>query len=310
MAEPLETLIEVAVDPYRFRQRILEVVRRTNLGSYEWRVDLGAVDRPAYAYCVRGAANLAKSLQIPSISVIEFGVAKGRGLLSLEEHARRWSELCGVAIEVYGFDTGSGLPPVTDYRDVPYHWQGGYYRMDVEALQERLANARLVLGDVRETVASFLADYNPPPVGAVMFDLDFYTSTMAALRLFDLESRHRLPRVFLYFDDIVGTDVSLYSDYAGERLAIAEFNELHASQKISPVYELACRGHLPWHHQVYALHDFDHDRYGDFVSRPWLGHRSIVSEDARTSSRPSASAIARRRLASMRARGASRSRTA
>jgi hypothetical protein len=35
---------------------------------------------------------------------------------------------------------------------MPYLWEQGCYKMDIEALQRRLKRARLVLGDVRETV--------------------------------------------------------------------------------------------------------------------------------------------------------------
>ena len=33
-----------------------------------------------------------------------------------------------------------------------------------------------------------------------------------------------LPSVFSYFDDIIGSEIELYNDYTGERLAINEFN--------------------------------------------------------------------------------------
>ena len=259
----------LSVDSYHFRDRAVELIRRGQLGSYEWRVEVGAVDRPAYAYCVRGAAKLAHRLGLERISVVEFGVAGGDGLLALEHHARQWSDRYGVDIEVYGFDTGEGLPASDDYRDLPYHWGGGTFKMDVGRLQRHLHTAKLVLGDIRETIDSFVDLHDPAPVGAAMYDMDFYSSTAAGLRLFDLDEKYRLPRVLLYFDDIVGNDISLYSDYTGERLAIAEFNDRHPMLKISPVYSLACRSSMQWHHEVFAAHDFTHPQYGQFVSGPW-----------------------------------------
>ncbi|MGO9557833.1 MAG: hypothetical protein ACLPQS_04775 [Acidimicrobiales bacterium] len=261
-------LLALALHPHPLRAVTLETIRRRALGTYEWRAQIGAVDRPNYAYCVRQAAQLAKQMGLPRISVIEFGVAGGNGLVALERHALELSAAIGVEIEVYGFDTGRGLPAPTDYRDLPYHWKGGFFEMDVEALRGRLHHAKLILGDIQETLGSFIDVHDPAPIGAVMHDMDLYSSTATGLKLFDTEEKHRLPRIFTYFDDIIGDDVSLYNDYTGERLAIAEFNESHPTQKISQAYNLSCRATAPWHHQIYIVHDFAHSRYDDFVSRP------------------------------------------
>jgi hypothetical protein len=259
-------LIALALDPHPVRSLTLRTIQQREFGAYEWRVEKGAVERPAYAYCVRESARLARRMGIPRISVIEFGVAGGNGLLALEDHARRWASSLGVEIDVFGFDTGVGLPPPVDYRDLPYHWLGGFYEMDEAALRQRLRHARLILGDIGETLRTFTSTYAPAPIGAVMHDMDLYSSTAAGLRLFDVDEQFRMPRIFTYFDDIVGDDVSLYNDYTGERLAIAEFNEQHQSQKISPAYHLSCRATAQWHHQIYIAHDFAHPRYNDFVS--------------------------------------------
>ena len=45
-----------------------------------------------------------------------------------------------------------------------------------------------------------------------------------------------LPRVFCYFDDTIGTDVELFNDYTGERLAINEFNLNSETIKITRPY--------------------------------------------------------------------------
>src|SRR6266851_7746170 len=66
----------------------------------------GRTERPHYAYCVYQAAVLAKRLGYPRISVIEFGVAGGNGLVNLEWHAREISRWLSIGIDVYGFDTG------------------------------------------------------------------------------------------------------------------------------------------------------------------------------------------------------------
>jgi hypothetical protein len=241
--------------------------RRLRLGSFADRVRIGAFERPNYAYCVFHAADLARKLGYTKISVAEFGVAGGNGLVLLERYADAVAEEIGIQIEVYGFDTGTGLPDPVDYRDLPYHWQPGFFRMDEERLRRRLRNARLVIGDLRETAETFFDTHQPAPLAAVMHDLDFYSSTQVALTMFEANEQYRLPRVFCYFDDVVGEETELYNDFTGERLAIAEFNERNKTKKLSPAYHLITRADREqWYHQIYVLHDFEHRHYNRFVS--------------------------------------------
>src|SRR5690606_6371343 len=62
---------------HTFRTLLVKLIQVLSLGSYRFRVRIGAVPRPHYAYCVFSAAALAKQLGYPRISVIEFGVAGG-----------------------------------------------------------------------------------------------------------------------------------------------------------------------------------------------------------------------------------------
>jgi len=71
--------------------------------------------RPQYIYGVLQGAALAKVLGMQQISVIEFGVGGGAGLLALEHTAERCEDLVGIDIDVYGFDTGTGQPRPQDY---------------------------------------------------------------------------------------------------------------------------------------------------------------------------------------------------
>src|SRR5206468_3382400 len=132
-------------------------------------------NRSYYVWGVVNAAALAQALKIPRISVMELGVAGGSGLVALEDIAARVeAELKDVQIDVYGFDTGIGLPKPVDYRDLPNLFVEGLYSMDVERLQKRLSKAKLNLGSVENTIPEFIAS-SPAPVGFVSFDLDFYT---------------------------------------------------------------------------------------------------------------------------------------
>jgi hypothetical protein len=139
--------------------------------------------------------------------------------------------------------------------------------MDVAALRARLRTAEVVLGDVAETVAAFSARADVPPIGFASFDLDFHSSTTAALQVFTEDRSRRLPRVFCYFDDTVGGEAELHSPFAGELLAIDEFNEAHADLKLAPVHGLRHKRRLPalWNDQFYVLHDFGHPQYGALV---------------------------------------------
>ena len=86
--------------------------------------------KPAYVWGVIQGAALARVLNILHISVIEFGVAGGAGLLSLERTAELVEARTKVEIGVHGFDTGVGLPNPTDYRDQPNMWFEGQLPMN------------------------------------------------------------------------------------------------------------------------------------------------------------------------------------
>jgi hypothetical protein len=98
-------------------------------------------------------------------------------------------------------------------------------------------------------------------------DLDYYSSTMDAFKLFEAHRSSVLPRVFLYLDDIIGDDVSLFSEYTGVLLAIKQFNDRHDAQKICKTTHLASTAYPEtWHHQIWIYHDFASAEYCRFVS--------------------------------------------
>ncbi len=225
-------------------------------------------DRPYYAYPMYQAATQALALGYKAISVIEFGVAGGNGMVCLEKHARILSKLLRIEFQLYGFDTGTGLPPPEGYRDVEHNWKQGLFRMDVEKLKSRLTISQLVLGDVADTLKDFYMAYKPAPVGAVIFDVDLYSSTRAALKIFDTGAGNLIPRVRCYFDDIIGSEISLTNEYMGEKLAVDEYNRTHAQRKITPVYHLQARSYRKkWHLKSFVHHAYDHPLYSRFIAR-------------------------------------------
>ena len=250
---------------------VLALLRRLPVGSYELRCALDLYPRPHYAYGVQQAAVLAQRLKVPRISVVEFGVAGGQGLVELHRMAELATAATGVLIDVYGFDRGEGLPKPADYRDLPYIWREGDFTMDVDALQARLPRTNIVLGDIEDTVPRFLSDLQPAPVGFVSIDVDYYTSTAAALRLFAADDKHFLPRVFCYFDDTVGDDDQVvHNDFVGELCAIRELNTQDETLKLAPINGLRHKRNIPapWNDLMYVLHRFQHPDYARYVGRP------------------------------------------
>ena len=158
--------------------------------------------RPAYTWSILDAAATAQSLDIERISVLELGVAGGGGLLALEAAAEGAETLLSTRIDVYGFDTGGGLPVALDARDAPFAIQQGDFAMDEAKLRSRLRRARLLIGDVKETVHEFLSE-EPAPIGFISFDLDYYSSTMDSFALLETDSPRLLPRVMCCFDDVL-----------------------------------------------------------------------------------------------------------
>jgi hypothetical protein len=234
---------------------------------FEWRVLLDGVERPYYAYGILNAAVEAQRLGIGRISVIEFGVAGGHGLLLIEKYAEQAARITGVKIDVYGFDLETGLPQPSDYRDLPYVWKKGFYQMDKEALMRKIkASTKLVLGDVAKNVPKFMKT-KFAPIGFISFDLDFYSSTADALKILTVPADKILPRAFCYFDDVVGNEEEYLCDDVGELLAINEFNAKQAKRKLAPIQSLRLNRvfKATWNHMVYVAHAFDHPKYNTFI---------------------------------------------
>lgn len=243
--------------------------RRLGFLDYQRKLNYGVLERPHFGHCLLRSATLASRLGHRRISAIEFGVAGGNGLLSLERHAEHVRRETGVEVAIYGFDTGTGMPPPTDHRDLPYLWQEGYFAMDADKLRARLTSAKLVLGPVADTLGTFFEEESPPPIGFVSVDLDYYSSTVSALRIFEADHRFLLPRVACYLDDMVGDLDYAYNPFTGELLAVDEFNAAHDDIKIAAVRGLRHYGNrIPrvWHEQIFVAHLFRHPDYARPVS--------------------------------------------
>jgi hypothetical protein len=216
--------------------------------------------RPQYLVGVLAAADQARRERLSKTTVIEFGVAGGNGLLALEHWSAAVERETGVAIAVYGFDTGSGLPEhCGDYRDHPDKWIPGDYAVDLEALHQRLSSrTTLIIGHTRDTVPEFAKTVLSSPIGFASIDLDFYSSTTVALALFEGPRRKMLRRTCLYFDDVANPQASFFHRFAGELLAIDEFNARNSDVKID-IWRGLRSGRIfqdsEWIEKMYIAHD-------------------------------------------------------
>jgi len=214
--------------------------------------------------CLYYAALQAKRLGYRAITAVELGVAGGNGLLSMSEHARTIQKELGVEIVVIGFDAGSGLPESSDPRDLKYYWSAGALPMDQQKLQARLAGrAELIIGDVADTCPKWYPRADAP-LGVIAFDLDLYSSTMAALPL--LEKENVLPRIWCYFDDITDGPQSCLTDFLGEAAAIEDFNRMPKRKVLEDnLSQARVFAEYPvgesWHSKIYIYHRLTHPRY-------------------------------------------------
>lgn len=220
--------------------------------------------RPHYTWGVLHAASIAARTGRDRVAAVEFGVAGGNGLVALDRAAQLAGDRLEVEVEVYGFDTGAGLPAPRDLRDAPFIMDAGDFPMDVERLRGRLTMAELIIGDVSETIPAF-AGSGRAEIGFVSFDLDYYSSTRDALAILAGPAAGLLPRVLCYFDDTHGYP---WGDYNGARLAIREYNEAPGERRLAELHGLKYL--LPgsqrterWPEAMYVAHAFDHPAYAD-----------------------------------------------
>jgi len=221
--------------------------------------------RQQHAYGLLHAADLARTQGLREVTAVELGVGAGTGLLNLCQLAGKIEQTTGVHFHIVGFDTGTGMPPPTDYRDHPELYATGDYAMDHEAVRAALpSDAQLILGDLSETMGDFVPQLtHEAPLGFVTLDVDFYSSTQHALKLFTGPPDGYFPYVTVYVDDVA---LPTHTRYAGEQLAISEFNHANDLRKLefdrflmhSRVFK-----HAEWLAHMYKLHVLDHPRRSD-----------------------------------------------
>lgn len=248
-------------------------------GNTRAKIAFDVLVRQQHAYGLLHGADRARAEGLREVTVVELGVGAGTGLLNLCHLAAQVERATGVHFHITGFDTGRGMPPPTDYRDHPELYASGDYAMDHQSLTAALPpDARLILGDLSETMDDFVAQLSPEaPLGFVTLDVDFYSSTRRALKLFTGPPACYFPYVTVYVDDVA---LPTHTRYAGEQLAMSEFNDANALRKLefdrflihSRVFK-----HAEWLAHMYKLHVLDHPRRTDVtraggvqVANPYL----------------------------------------
>jgi hypothetical protein len=214
------------------------------------------------------AADLARRLGHKRISVLEFGVAGGNGLAFIRDFAPKAEQATGVGFDIYGFDTGEGMPPPEGDKDLPHWFRESQYRMNKDALRAYVPEAKLVLGNIKQTAPDFVEQFKPAPIGALFNDVDYYSSTLDSFSIFDAVDQLPdcfLPRVFMYMDDILGTELEMYGPYNGQLAAVNDYNESRDRSKIHLNQNLISQAHLRYRYQIYYVHLFSHPRYQEYI---------------------------------------------
>lgn len=277
-----EQLVAAGVDPTRVITsarplELLEALRAAGAQpddparAVEQLIAEDFLERAYYAYPLMLAVAQARRMGLRRLVAVEFGVWEGAGLLNMASLCGLLGRTHGIDFQVVGFDTGGGMPAPMGWPDHPEIWHAGDLKLpDSAALRRRLpANAELILGDVAETVPEFAARLTPEaPLAFVALDLDFYSSSVAALGLFDQPDQSiYLPTVPIYVDDsYVGIT---QHELSGEALAIHMHNlpnlrRLEAGD-FAAVRSLILRKPVrpraagrAWHHCIHFAHMCQH----------------------------------------------------
>lgn len=149
---------------------------------------------------------------------------------------------------MFCFDSFSGLPAKSSWRDNTIDWSEGMFKTSQESMHELLRryeldqNARFIPGFYETTLTDVLREeLRAFPPAIVTIDVDYYSSARLILKW--LEPILQSGTIF-YFDDIF----SFHGNpYYGEMAAIIEFNrsKRHGLTPI-PIYGLPAHSFVFW----------------------------------------------------------------
>jgi hypothetical protein len=234
-------------------------IRKT--GDFRTQESYGLISRPYYLYGMLRAADNAKYFGKKSVTVVEMGVASGRGLLNMIDCAEQITRETGVTFRIVGFDTGAGLPSIQGHKDHPELWNPGDFTMENrDVLLNKIdGRAEIIWGDIEKTIGPFTASIDPSsPLGFVSVDVDIYSATRAGLRCLTSSPDKYVPAVSMYFDDV---NFFFANQWCGELAAIDEFNSENEMRKIGNDRSLPGRRPVSaahWYSAMHVCHILDH----------------------------------------------------
>jgi hypothetical protein len=218
--------------------------------------------RQHHAYCILKCAEEAKSLNIKTVSLIEFGVANGAGLINISKISKKVTKITGIEFKIYGFDTGTGMPVPVSFKDHPELYKVGDYPMDFVNLKLKLDNnVELIIGDIDQTIQKFSQNILKSPIGFISLDVDYYSSSVQALSLLELITPNQLlPCTYLYVDDI---EEDTHNSICGELGAIGSFNKKNINnifiEKSSNIRWNRIFKNAKWIDKIFYIHNFNHE---------------------------------------------------
>ena len=232
--------------------------------------------KPHYETILLESCKEAKKLGIQNVSVIELGVAGGNGIIALEKYKKSIEILLDIKIDIYGFDTGVGMPPTDLKEDLPFVFKQGQFKIDKDEVSKRI-KCKIFYGDIKNTVSDFIKT-NPNKIACIFFDLDYYSSTKAFMDQIKNLRNYFLPRVLCYFDDLHVPEKYI-SDINGVLLAIKEFNSSNSTCKFGTNVDHILDFKFPLaKSSIYMLHDFAHKDYNKFIGHAYGDDLSIGSK--------------------------------
>jgi len=86
--------------------------------------------RPHYETMLLESCTEAKKLAYNEVSILELGIAGGNGILSLEKYKKNIENITDVKINIYGLDSGEGMPTSDNKADAIFLTKEGSYKID------------------------------------------------------------------------------------------------------------------------------------------------------------------------------------
>jgi len=230
-------------------------------GSYKLKSDFDLILRPQHAFSLFKVAEIAANEGKNRATIIEFGVANGAGLYNIQNIAEKVTKHTGIKFDIYGFDTGEGMPPPSSFKDHPDLYSEGDFPMDFKNLQNSLnENTKLIIGKINKTLPEFMnQSFEESPISFISIDVDYYSSTIEALDILKMQSNQYLSKVVLYLDDL---EDDSHNSWCGELAAINEFSdnskfrkiEKHAFLRSNRIFKNA-----KWIDHIFYAHILDHE---------------------------------------------------